>query len=152
MIAGEEHPTPTSHRPDQNQKHAHWFTTTHWSVVLTAKKGDSLQAGEAMEALCRSYWPPLYAFIQRDGYSRADAQDLTQKFFQHLMARDFLAHLKNQEGKFRSDRKSTRLNSSHLGISYAVFCLKKKINFITTLDVKDLTSGESHADLDEMGI
>src|SRR5256885_3998217 len=27
-----------------------------------------------------------------------------------------------------SDRKSTRLNSSHLVISYAVFCLKKKIN------------------------
>src|SRR5205814_10402075 len=27
---------------------------------------------------------------------------------------------------FTSDRKSTRLNSSHLGISYAVFCLKKK--------------------------
>src|SRR2546426_8966598 len=26
------------------------------------------------------------------------------------------------------DRKSTRLNSSHLVISYAVFCLKKKIN------------------------
>src|SRR5205814_6161928 len=25
------------------------------------------------------------------------------------------------------DRKSTRLNSSHLGISYAVFCLKKKM-------------------------
>src|SRR5437762_8383649 len=28
----------------------------------------------------------------------------------------------------RSDRKSTRLNSSHRCISYAVFCLKKKIN------------------------
>src|SRR5437899_12919269 len=28
------------------------------------------------------------------------------------------------------DRKSTRLNSSHLGISYAVFCLKKKIRTI----------------------
>src|ERR1039458_1141792 len=28
-------------------------------------------------------------------------------------------------GQTRSDRKSTRLNSSHLGISYAVFCLKK---------------------------
>src|SRR5256885_9528786 len=27
------------------------------------------------------------------------------------------------------DRKSTRLNSSHLVISYAVFCLKKKTNF-----------------------
>src|SRR5438045_9108573 len=30
----------------------------------------------------------------------------------------------------REDRKSTRLNSSHLGISYAVFCLKKKIYII----------------------
>src|SRR5690606_40832331 len=33
-----------------------------------------------------------------------------------------------QEGlaSFREDRKSTRLNSSHVKISYAVFCLKKK--------------------------
>src|SRR5205814_10495098 len=30
--------------------------------------------------------------------------------------------------QLRRDRKSTRLNSSHLGISYAVFCLKKKNN------------------------
>src|SRR5947199_7067988 len=29
-------------------------------------------------------------------------------------------------GVIEQDRKSTRLNSSHLGISYAVFCLKKK--------------------------
>src|SRR5262245_63934626 len=31
------------------------------------------------------------------------------------------------------DRKSTRLNSSHLGISYAVFCLKKKKKKKTTV-------------------
>src|SRR5690606_41763775 len=30
--------------------------------------------------------------------------------------------------KVRRDRKSTRLNSSHVKISYAVFCLKKKTN------------------------
>src|SRR5207249_10097700 len=29
--------------------------------------------------------------------------------------------------KWHEDRKSTRLNSSHVSISYAVFCLKKKI-------------------------
>src|SRR3989454_5307333 len=35
------------------------------------------------------------------------------------------------------DRKSTRLNSSHLVISYAVFCLKKKKKLnISTVDVK----------------
>src|SRR5262245_63471371 len=31
-----------------------------------------------------------------------------------------------QTQRYVVDRKSTRLNSSHLGISYAVFCLKKK--------------------------
>src|SRR6266487_20909 len=34
----------------------------------------------------------------------------------------------------RADRKSTRLNSSHPSISYAVFCLKKKINNFNTID------------------
>src|SRR5699024_12681476 len=34
---------------------------------------------------------------------------------------------------FSQDRKSTRLNSSHVSISYAVFCLKKKNNIV--LDV-----------------
>src|SRR5437899_6221409 len=34
------------------------------------------------------------------------------------------------------DRKSTRLNSSHLGISYAVFCLKKKKKIIRKKKMK----------------
>src|SRR3989442_11792913 len=38
-------------------------------------------------------------------------------------------------GKLRAaDRKSTRLNSSHLRISYAVFCLKKKNGITSTLN------------------
>src|SRR5688500_19544543 len=36
------------------------------------------------------------------------------------------------------DRKSTRLNSSHLVTSYAVFCLKKKINFTSNHYLKCL--------------
>src|SRR3712207_8393924 len=39
----------------------------------------------------------------------------------------------------RVDRKSTRLNSSHANISYAVFCLKKKIN-ISNIPIHDRTS------------
>src|SRR5205814_10444603 len=35
-------------------------------------------------------------------------------------------HLHDRGAREQVDRKSTRLNSSHLGISYAVFCLKKK--------------------------
>src|SRR3712207_8827049 len=33
---------------------------------------------------------------------------------------------RNERNPYRIDRKSTRLNSSHANISYAVFCLKKK--------------------------
>src|SRR5690606_41927436 len=36
--------------------------------------------------------------------------------------------LGNRFGEGQEDRKSTRLNSSHVKISYAVFCLKKKIS------------------------
>src|SRR5947199_2295908 len=46
----------------------------------------------------------------------------TTKFF--LLRRDDVGKLVSRLPT--ADRKSTRLNSSHLGISYAVFCLKKK--------------------------
>src|SRR5690242_20761383 len=36
------------------------------------------------------------------------------------------AHCENETLVAERDRKSTRLNSSHMSISYAVFCLKKK--------------------------
>src|SRR5262245_62088278 len=78
------------------------FTTTHWSVVLAAKNHDRSAAAEALETLCRTYWPPLYAYIRRDGHSPADAQDLTQQFFARLLEKDYLAHLRDQRGKFRS--------------------------------------------------
>src|SRR2546430_13689993 len=41
-------------------------------------------------------------------------------------ARDFIGHDDEAPRPIKSDRKSTRLNSSHSQISYAVFCLKKK--------------------------
>src|SRR5690349_22332751 len=44
--------------------------------------------------------------------------------FRHLRSR--CNYLRNAERTARLDRKSTRLNSSHVEISYAVFCLKKK--------------------------
>src|SRR3989442_10512137 len=38
----------------------------------------------------------------------------------------FLSWLFDEMAEMKRDRKSTRLNSSHVRISYAVFCLKKK--------------------------
>src|SRR5690606_41733729 len=48
-----------------------------------------------------------------------------------------------RRGRRRSpvvDRKSTRLNSSHVKNSYAVFCLKKKMNYITSKTITILSS------------
>src|SRR5438045_5675197 len=68
-------------------------------------------------------------------------EDVASKFWEHFL---YIAHAMNNMGEdglslwneedgfyydglhLPEDRKSTRLNSSHLGISYAVFCLKKK--------------------------
>src|SRR5437899_5308486 len=46
------------------------------------------------------------------------------------------------------DRKSTRLNSSHLGISYAVFCLKKKKIKIEIRSTKSLKLIDHHINSD----
>src|SRR5256885_12676473 len=43
------------------------------------------------------------------------------------------------------DRKSTRLNSSHLVISYAVFCLKKKKHFTTLRALRSLRSSTARS-------
>src|SRR2546427_5809854 len=48
--------------------------------------------------------------------------------------------LKHQSLIFFQDRKSTRLNSSHSQISYAVFCLKKKKNTRDSIDKRELLS------------
>src|SRR5438067_6317387 len=40
----------------------------------------------------------------------------------------FFLHVYGKVFQLQQDRKSTRLNSSHVSISYAVFCLKKKTN------------------------
>ena len=89
-------------KPPGYESAAAWFATTHWSVVLEAKGNDSARASEALEKLCRIYWPPLYAFIRRNGYNAADAEDLTQEFFSRLLSKDYLRHLRDQRGKFRS--------------------------------------------------
>jgi len=78
------------------------FTTTHWSVVLNARGPDTPEAIEALEALCRTYYYPLYAFVRRQGYDVHAAQDLTQEFFHRFVEKDYLASVAPEKGRFRS--------------------------------------------------
>jgi len=78
------------------------FSTTRWSVVLLAGGTVSPERSAALEKLCRAYWPPIYGFARRKGYGDADAQDLTQQFFAHLLARNDFSGLDPGKGKFRT--------------------------------------------------
>lgn len=78
------------------------FPTTHWSVVLKAGEESNAAAASAMEALCRSYWYPLYAYVRRKGHTPGDAEDLTQGFFARLLQKNFLSTVDQRKGKFRS--------------------------------------------------
>ncbi|MDQ3624704.1 MAG: sigma-70 family RNA polymerase sigma factor [Verrucomicrobiota bacterium] len=78
------------------------FGETRWSVVRAARDGDSPAARQALAELCRVYWYPLYAFVRRSGHAPEEAEDLTQAFFARLLARDFLALVAPEKGRFRS--------------------------------------------------
>ena len=78
------------------------FATTHWSVVLRAGHESGAEGDTALEALCRGYWYPLYAYIRRLGHSPHDAQDLTQSFFAYLLEKRLLTKADPESGRFRS--------------------------------------------------
>ncbi len=78
------------------------FQTTLWSVVASARDGQSKEAREAFAALCAMYWYPLYAFVRRKGYDAEAAQDLVQGFFTRLLEKRDLAAVNQEKGKFRS--------------------------------------------------
>ena len=78
------------------------FTTTHWSVVLSAADTSAAGAQEALEKLCHTYWYPLYAYVRRCGHGPDEAQDLTQAFFVRFLEKNFLAQVNREKGRFRS--------------------------------------------------
>lgn len=70
--------------------------------MLRAGSGDTASAKNALEHLCRTYWPPIYAFVRRQRGNPHDAQDLTQEFFARLLAQNTVARADPQRGRFRS--------------------------------------------------
>lgn len=90
-----------THGMAETQRHAE-FPETRWSLIQRAVAPRSSASHKALEDLCRSYWPPLYAFLRRSGHSPEAAKDLVQGFLARLLARDDLAELEPQKGRFRS--------------------------------------------------
>jgi RNA polymerase sigma-70 factor (ECF subfamily) len=78
------------------------FPTTSWSLVLAAGAHSTSDSRASLAALCKTYWPPIYAFIRRNGYDRDHAEDLTQAFFVTLLEKNYLAQADRERGRFRT--------------------------------------------------
>jgi RNA polymerase sigma factor (sigma-70 family) len=78
------------------------FPSTHWSKVIHAGRGELPGGSAALEDLCRAYWPPLYSFLRRQGHSPHDAEDLVQGFLARVLAREDLAGVGPEKGRFRT--------------------------------------------------
>src|SRR3712207_8303249 len=91
---------------------------------LFRSEGEARMVGERIEAARRSGQPPLseVAILVRAGFQ-------TRAFEERLITIGIPYRVVGGL-KFYEDRKSTRLNSSHANISYAVFCLKKNNTYL----------------------
>src|SRR3712207_7433807 len=74
---------------------------------------------------------PIYETIRRVDTVELRARDFPRQLPLRLLVLELhggrrIYEVARRDPPARSDRKSTRLNSSHANISYAVFCLKKK--------------------------
>lgn len=93
---------PETRRPKPSPTPPAGFHTTRWSVVLSAQGKSEGDAFASLEALCRQYWPPLYAYVRHRGHPAHDAQDLTQAFFARLLDKEWLTAAEREKGRFRS--------------------------------------------------
>jgi len=79
------------------------FQTTHWTVVLRAGETQSdSSAKKALSNFCEAYWPPLYTFVRHRGHASAEAQDLVQGFFAHVLEQNTLSRADREKGKLRT--------------------------------------------------
>lgn len=86
----------------ETQPQGAWFATTLWSIVSAAGQEESTASRPALEQLCRTYWPALFAYIRSRGHGPEDARDLTQALFSHLLEKNAFAAADPNKGKFRS--------------------------------------------------
>src|SRR3712207_8337060 len=101
-----------------------FFNDTATTEIYTLSLHDALPILAELET-----GDPFIVYTSRPEHRDALPRDLGESFQIRTLPETF---------SVREDRKSTRLNSSHANISYAVFCLKKKNTIISGIAVNPL--------------
>lgn len=77
------------------------FPTTSWTVIQCVREGTEEQARAALDRFCRTYWYPVYACCRHSGFTSETAEDLTQTFFQEMIAHESLRRVTPEKGRLR---------------------------------------------------
>ncbi len=83
------------------------FPETCWTAIVqrAARHEDGRwdeTTSAALNALCESYWYPIYAYARAWGKNHHEAEDLTQTFFQELIANRWVARADRSKTRFRT--------------------------------------------------
>jgi len=79
------------------------FPMTCWSVVVDTLQSQSPERAQAaLSDFCQAYWPPVYTFLRRKGYTVNDAQDMAQAFFARLLEMKTLSRADSDKGRLRT--------------------------------------------------
>ena len=120
------------------------FPTTRWTLIRRVQKGGEAEAARAMEEICRQYWFPIYAFARHRGFNVMDAEDLTQTFFQRLIAGETIQAAREEKGLMRSFMLSLlkRVISNHVREANAE---KRGGSFTATISLDDDSAEDRYA-------
>src|SRR5690606_41135951 len=101
---------------------------------MSIKEGEMKVSSLFTDRLWNRVAPIWNAYLEHPFVKGIVDGTLDKEKFKHYMKQDYVYLIEYSRlfalgsAKAPEDRKSTRLNSSHVKISYAVFCLKKKKN------------------------
>ena len=76
------------------------FPATAWTQVLTAQT-EAPESREALEDICKAYWPAIYTYLRALGCDREEARDFTQDFLADFITKGDFHKVAPDRGRLR---------------------------------------------------
>lgn len=81
------------------------FPSTRWTLIMARRAApdrDVRSDHNLAAELCLEYWKPIFSYLRADGFTREDAEDLTQGFFVAALESDLFEKVDRELGSLRS--------------------------------------------------